>query len=300
MKNLLCALFISILVTASLYGEEAVTVGGGNMRFSYPIYFGFETEEAADSDKIFSLGWGYGVEGGIASWLDFQLLWDPGVWGVINGNYAMFSDLFVGVKTAIVGPGALVSKDWNIRLASAMGINIPVYSVLLPKMTGKAAPSQSLWGSVLRVYADFIVNRYFYFNFYGEGIFYPAQRSNNMSFAEGVQLSPAGAVEHWLDITGEIGMHFEVPLEGRGITLKGGAPVRIFYAPWLNAADSNATNQWRLTVGGYFGVFFTERGQREPLELILSYSAPIQGMNVAAVHRASFIIKIYVMGGDTE
>jgi hypothetical protein len=70
----------------------------------------------------------------------------------------------------------------------------------------------------------------------------------------------------------------------------------VLYAPWMNAADADATDQWRLTVGGYFGVFFTKRS----VELILGYNAPIRGKNVETMHRASLTVKFYRIGGDSE
>jgi hypothetical protein len=254
------------------------------------VYFGFETEDVAESENIMAMGWGFAVEYGISEWLDLQLMWDPGFWGVMEGNGAPFSDMFVGGKIGILGPEALASGWEKFRLASALGINIPVNGIMLAEEDDMVGLSTSLWGSALRIYADLLPHPYFYFNFFVEGVFYPAQRSNNAAYA-GV-----GAVKHWLDLTGEIGPHFAVPLEGKGITLKGGAPVRIFYAPWMNAADDDASDQWRLTVGGYFGVFFTKRS----VELILGYNAPIRGKNTETLHRASLTVKFYRIGGDSE
>jgi hypothetical protein len=289
-KKLLCVLCVVFLFAAQAYGEDALTLGERNARVSFPLYFGFETEDVAGSEDIMATGWGFAVEYGIYEWLDLQLLFDPGFWGVVEGNAAPFSDMFVGAKIGVLGPEGLVSKDGWFRLASALGINIPVNGIMLAEEDDKVGLGTSLWGTALRVYADMLPHPYFYFNFFVEGVFYPAQRSNSAAYA-GV-----GAVKHWLDLTGEIGPHFAVPIKDKGITLKGGAPVRVLYAPWMNAADADASDQWRLTVGGYFGVFFTKRS----VELILGYNAPIRGKNVETMHRASLTVKFYRIGGDSE
>jgi hypothetical protein len=136
------------------------------------------------------------------------------------------------------------------------------------------------------VYGDFILSEYFYFNAYVEGVYYPSQWSDNPAFKGGV-------VEHNLDLTGEIEARFEVPLEGRGsgLTLKGGVFGRYFYAPFMNAADVNVTDQYSISAGGHFDLFFTDL--INPIEISIGYVAPIMGRNINPIHRVSLTFRVY-------
>ena len=264
----LMLIFVMCILTTAVYSEEASVLSEGNLRLGESCSYA-----VAENDEV---GWGFGAEYAMSDWLNLQVIWKE---GFIPSPKIGSSTLYLGLKTYILGDGALVPvADQWLRLSAAIGFLLP------PNNTGPNLldQDQKMWGSSLRLYSDFIINRFFYVNLYFEGAFYPPQRSNSGIFY-------GELVSHYLDLTGELELRFEVPVKD-GIVLIFGAPVRFFYAPWMNAADEHAVSQYLLTTGGYFGV--TKPEGNPPVEIYFRYNANILGQYAGQAHHVSLFFKV--------
>ena len=267
MRKLLIIFVIIILAGTAAYGEEAALVPEGNLRLSFIQNPGF-------AGKDLLVNWKLGAEYATADWLNLQLLWNPRLRpDLCSGS------LYFGIKNYIMGDGALVpvAAQW-LRLSAALGILIPPPD---PQPTLRDQ-DQMLWGSALRLYSDFLINRYFYINLFFEGDFYPPQRADSDVFQ-------GELVRHYLDLTGELELNFETPL-ANGIVLKYGAPVRFFYAPYMNASDEYAGSQYCLSTGAYVGLKPPEG--EPPMEIYFRYNAHLLGQNMKQAHYISFILRV--------
>ena len=270
MRTLLCVVVLCVLVGGA-YGEDASVIPEKNVRLSQNQSFGF-TEDTHYEPLV---GSGVGAEYAPSYWLNMQLLWNPIF--KINPDIRGGS-LYFGLKNYIMGSGALVDTAQWLRLSAALGILIPPPE----KNPDLRDQDQNLWGSSLRLYSDFVFSKYFYINLYFEGVFYPPQYVDNDVFY-------GDWAHHYLDLTGELEAHFEIPLNN-GVVLKGGAPVRFFYAPYMNADDEYADSQYLLSAGGYFGVSLP--AYHPPVEIYLRYNANIRGLNTKQVHQVSVISRV--------
>jgi hypothetical protein len=256
------------ILTAAAFGEEAGVIPEKNLRLGQNQSFGF-------TDDGLLVGSGFSAEYAPSYWLNLQLLWNPVF--KLHPDFQV-GTLYFGLKNYIVGEGALVDMVQWLRLSAALGILIPPRD----KQPDLWDQDQNLWGSSLRVYSDFIFSEYFYINLYFEGIFYPPQYADNEVFY-------GDWPRHYLDLTGELEAHFEIPLNNRYV-LKGGAPVRFFYAPYMDADDEYAGSQYLLSAGGYFSLSLPNH--YPPAEFCLRYNAHIRGLNIKQVHRVSLITKV--------
>jgi hypothetical protein len=268
MRKLFCIVVLCVAAAAA-FGEEAAVIPEQNMRLSQNEDFGFADDE-------FMHSWGLGAEYGIRDWLNVQLLW--------NRYLKLMPDLgsgsaFLGAKVYIVGDDALLKTNEKFRLSLALGVLAPA-SGEQPDFFDQ---DQNLWGTVFRVYGDFIVSRYVYINAFYEWDFYPPQYQNDNVEAY------RDWVRHYQDYTLEIEGHFQIPLEN-GFILKGGVPFRFFCAPYMNASDGLATSQYFITTGAYFGIQFPEHSP--PVEVYLRYTVPLIGQNFKQIHRISLIHKV--------
>jgi len=266
MRKVFFLFVICVLAGTASYGEDAAIVTEGKMRLSLNQDLGY-----ADGGLLAATG--LGIEYGVSNWLNLQLLWNPGF--KYKPDFG-FSSIFFGAKTCLFGEGALVPAGEMFRFSAALGMVMP-----LPGEPDLLDTDQLLWGSALRLYGDFIFSPYFYVNLYFEGVFYPAQYTDNDIFY-------GNWTRHYLDFTEELEFHVVIPLENDTV-LKFGAPVRFFHAPFMNDSDEYATNQYVLSAGAYFGVITPTR---YPVEAYLRYTAHILGQNIKQVHRGSIIIKI--------
>ena len=256
------------ILTGIVYAEEAAVIPEGNLRVSENF-----NSDIAENGEV---SWGFTAEYATSDWLNLQVLWNDGL--RLHPEIGA-STLYLGLKGYILGDSALVPAGKWLRLSTALGLLIP---------PGETEPNlldqdQKLWGSSLRLYTDFIFSKYFYINLFGEIAFYPPQHTKTKVFYGG------DLVAHYLDLTAEMELHFMIYATD-GIILKIGAPVRIFYAPWMNAEDEHATSQYLLTTGGYFGV--TLPNGNPPVEIYLKYNANIKGRYINKSHTASLIFKV--------
>jgi hypothetical protein len=290
MKRTVFAAFYLILVLGSARAEETALVPKDKLRFTIAPSFGFQLQEwdwtNVATNKVMLFNAGLGVEYAPADWINAQLFWLPGVnvWSRIDGgSYGRFSDIFLGFKAGILaGDAALFENEKfkNINLSAALGIKIP-----LPATGGSREPDQHLWGSVVRVYFDYIFNPLFTLNMFVEGIYYPRQYADTPNFI-------SGTVGHYLDLRGELEGRFQYPLQKAGLVLYWGVPLSLFVAPVYNALDPSAGRQMAFSAGAYFGLAFSRAPV--PLEVFVKYSAPIAGTNDQPIHRISLIGRVSV------
>ena len=279
MRKLLIIFVISILAGTAAYGEETATIPEGKLRLSLIQGPGFTHKR-----PLVNWDWGFGAEYGITDWLNVQFLWNPAVKirPEVEGG-----TMFLGLKGGIVGENAPVPSD-RVRLSAALGILIPPTD----KKPDLLDQDQNLWGSALRLYSDFVISRYFYINLFFEGDFYPPQRADgNVFYGE--------TVSHYLDLAGEMELNFQTPPLKDGLVLKYGAPVKIFYAPYMNADGEQAGSQYCLSAGAYFGAALPPKGS-PALEWYARYNTNIMGRNTGPFHRVSFIIRMTLPPGDKE
>ena len=283
--KILCTFIFVITMIGTTFAEEAALVPGNTLRASLVPSFGFQIDnwewEGVSTESVMFAGVGLGLEYGPADWVNFQLFWVPGfnVYSEIpGGKYGNMTDLFLGFKIGLWGKEALIESE-KIRFSFAPGIKIPLAGFnTVDKADTVREPDQHLWGSVLRLYFDYIINQYFFINVYLEGIYYPKQWTYNPAYKTNL-------VDHPIDLTPEIEFHFNYPLEN-GIVLKGGLSGTFFIAPVMNSNDSDASNQYRFSAGAYFGAAFTPA-----FDVLIRYSFPVTGVNTEPVHLGSIVAR---------
>jgi hypothetical protein len=274
MRKLVGIAVLCVMVGVAAFGEEATVIPNKHLRLSQDFGLG-----AVDNDLLVNGFFGFGAEFATSDWLNLQFLW-PGLNVMPDLNV---SSMFLGAKGYFIGNGALISSTGTLekfRISGALGILIPPGDE--PDLLNQ---DQKLWGTVLRLYADYIINRYVYINLFYENVFYPPQYQNDNVEAY------RDWVRHYRDFTWELEAHFEVPFAS-GITLKGGVPIKFFCAPYMNASDEYATSQYYFSMGTYIGIKFP--GSHPPFELYMKYTAPLVGQNIRQAHRVGITSKVTI------
>ena len=276
------------MILGTAFAEEAALVPGRTLRISFaPASFGFQAEEwdwkGVSTEKVMAFSMGLGLEYGPTDWINLQMLWFPGInvySSISGGSYGLMTDLFLGAKIGILGKGFLAESE-VMRLSLRPGMKMPLAGYnASEKTTVLREPDQHLWGTALGLYFDYIPRPFFFVNAYLEGVYYPLQWSYNPLFKTNL-------VNHFLDITTEVEMHFQFSLKN-GIILKGGIPVNFFIAPMINANDNNAReSQYCFGSGVYVGMVFKQ--QHMAMDLTIRYHAPIVGINTEPVHRVDLL-----------
>ncbi|MCL2481494.1 MAG: hypothetical protein FWF38_07270 [Spirochaetaceae bacterium] len=292
-KKLIFTIILSIMIMGTAFAEEAALVPGNTLRVTFVPSFGFQIQtwdwEGVSTDEVMFASLGLGLEFGPADWVNFQLLWIPGInvySKISDGDYGNMTDLFLGVKIGLwAQEGALFESD-KIRFSFAPGMKMPLGGFnATEKAETVREPDQHLWGSVLRLYLDYIINPLFFVNVYLEGIYYPKQWTYNPAYKTHL-------VEHPIDINSELEVHFRYPLKNSAIALKGGLSAAFFIAPVMNSRDDDATNQYCFSTGMYFATEFSPS-----FDLALRYRFPITGINTEPVHLVSIVAR-YLFSGS--
>ncbi|MDR2480427.1 MAG: hypothetical protein LBD48_14110 [Treponema sp.] len=276
------AVLLALSGAAAVFAEEAELLPESTLRLTIAPSFGFQVQEweGSGDDTVMLFNTGLGLEYGVNNWLSAQVLWIPGVnaWSKLDGGkYGLFSDVFLGIKTGIIGSGAPVDNS-AMRLSLAGGITAP-----LPSSKGSTREGDyHLWGSVLRLYYDYIFSPLFYLNAFAEMVYFPSQRLIGPNYG-------TRSVNHPLDCTFELDSRFRYPLEDKGLVLHWGIPLTFRLAPWLNRNDEEygMESAYNFSVGAFFTVTFAEL--KFPLDLTLRYSAPVAGQYEQPVHRVSLL-----------
>ena len=280
-----------MLVMGTAFAEEAALVSDHALRITLVPSFGYQIQEwewegGVSSEKVMLASVGIGLEYGPADWINFQLFWIQGynVYSEIaDGDYGSMTDLFLGVKIGLWGESALIQSE-KIRFSFAPGIKVPLGGFnTVDQADTVREPDQHLWGSALRLYIDYVINPLFFVNVYLEGIYYPKQWTYNPAYKTHL-------VNHLVDITPEIEVHFRYPLQNKNIALKAGLSASFFIAPIMNSNDDDATSQYRFCGGAYFGAEFGPS-----FDLMVSYLFPVAGKNTEPVHLASLVAR-YTIG----
>ena len=277
---------LCITITGMAFAEEASVIPQKTLRLTLEPSFAFQFQDwewtGVSSEKVMLVNTGLGIEYGPADWINVQLLWNPGIniWSKIEGGkYGIISDLFLGIKMAVIGEEALAESE-KIRFSLAAGMILPLAGFGKgDKSDAEREPDQHLWGSALRLYFDYVINEKILIDLYLEGVYYPTQWSSNPVFKTNL-------VKHYVDITAEMEAHFRFALGQSGYAIKFGFPVTFFFAPVMNANDEHAVkNQLYLGAGTYVGLVFG----KIPLELLIRYNGAIFGKNTEPFHKVSLL-----------
>jgi hypothetical protein len=298
---------------------------------------------------------GVAAEYGVLDWISAAVQWTP-AWVLASdvdvrqtlpvGPYAGTlmdkvnangpADIFVGAKFLLIGEKAPAQSS-QVRFAVATGIKVPLPGPDFADQyknggTGKGASGANqdkhVLGLGLRTYADYIVNKNFFINFYTEFIGYPVNGKLSESGLQGYiqkrgldelqsYLSGMGVVSNRVsykdevfygyDLTTELEPVFSASLP-KGVNFSAGLPMNFRFSPpseynvfidpmvlAINPAASalipegKASMLFSLRPSASF--FFT--GFPLPTEFKLSYWAPLAGENSMATHSVVLQIKIY-------
>jgi hypothetical protein len=284
----LVAALLALMIN-SAFGEEAELLPEHDLRAALDLSFGIQIQEweGLEGEKATLLNTGLGLEYGVKDWVMAQALWIPGVnlWSKMDEGWThgYFSDMFRGGKVGIMGENALVKRQ-DMRLSAAMGIKAPFLSRDGSRWEG----DKHLWGSVLRVYYDYIFTDLFYLNMYVEGVYYPEQMARTPNYSR-------GSVFHPLEISLELDSRFRYALEGPGMELHWGLPLRYGVAPWINLRGTAGEQEMmhRFSVGVFFTAAFVKMAY--PFDITVRYEAPVAGKNDRPVHRVSLAGRVNFM-----
>ena len=305
------------------------------------------------SVKAFNIG--AALEYGPIEWMTIAIQWAPGinVWsdvdrtipafdipGYMGGGPLMIGasddanafgvgDIFFGLKFQILGNQGLVKNDM-FRLAFAPGIKIPLPGPDYEEQAENALKAEAITpGNVdkhtlaigLRSYFDFVVNKYFFVNFYNESLFYvmkkDAKKAGYMEYVFADALDKMNAdvdvdVKYGYELTFELEPVFTYMLTPK-IQFNAGLPINYKTAPGrelvLSGSDAAVAGieamlpnfsqllvkkedqSHLLLLKPNVSFFFV--GWKLPMEFKLSYFAPLWGMNERAGHTLSFQIRMY-------
>jgi hypothetical protein len=292
-KKIICAVICVLLMGTAVFAEDASVVPAQNLRISAnlipAIAFRFQEWEGAPKDKALFPNFGLGLEYGVSDWLNIQVLWLPGVNLGMTKGYGVMHDAFAGAKAAIMGKDALFGNSLDMILSAAIGINIPLTSMVKPEGNKGDETDTLLWGSVLRVYYDVMFAYWFTLNTYAEAVYYPNQISANSVYGKGM-------IEHPLDFSLEVEPRFKYEMKNLNV-FKAGIPIRAFFSPAINMANNKTDAvQYSLTAGAYIGMAST-RNLKPPFrewEIDLRYDAAVVGLNVDPIHRVGFLLKFLI------
>ena len=211
-----------------------------------------------DSAKVFSIGFAF--EYGVTDWFTAAIRsgWIPwsdmrAITG-IDSNINGIQDFYLMTKFQIIGDRAPIKLS-RLRFAITPLVVIPLSES--PDMSTESLATGA------RVFFDIVPNYYISINFFGEGIFYPANMPNyDMSFA----LEPV----------------LTLPMS-RGIDLSIGLPAKYEYFYEYPA--------YTMSLGPNLSIFFFTL--TVPLELTLQYNLPLLGSQSPATQSASLLVKVY-------
>ncbi|MDR2160237.1 MAG: hypothetical protein LBP23_09270 [Treponema sp.] len=303
--------------------------------------------------KVFALG--LAAEYGVLDWISAAVQWTPAwvlasdvdrkqpipvgpyagtVMDKVNANGP--ADIFVGAKFLLIGDKAPAQSS-QVRFAVATGVKVPLPGPDFKDEyknagTGKSATAANqdkhVVGLGLRTYADYIVNKNFFVNFYTEFIGYPVNGKLSESGLPGYiqktgldelrsQLVSNGVpanrvaykdeVFYGYDLTLELEPVFSTPLGG-GVNFTAGLPLNfhfsppskydvyidpavLSYKPEAAALIPEGNTSMLLSLRPNVSFFFT--GFPLPTEFKLGYWAPVAGENNMATHYVTLQIKLY-------
>lgn len=318
MKKTLLVLLMVTLAFA-VFADDAKVLPKGVIRvYLVPSYVFGSQEFDADGEKVDSdtgdytfFNLGGAVEYGVNDWITAAAQWAPG-----TNLYSDFADsenassngafeLFVGAKLQLVGDKGL-SKNNTIRFAVAPGVMIPMAFSYDAETEAAAyiqtnfyanptdfnvAPANSAFGIGGRVYADYIVNKMFFINVYGEFIKFLEKDAENDFVGS---LNGNDTVNYGYSLTTEVEFNFSKPL-GEGLSMSAGLPFRYEFSPEVvydDAAPDSDDAKFTLAINPNASIMVTSLPL--PLEFKVSYSYPLLGQNAMAKNVLTAQIKAYM------
>ncbi len=330
-KMLLVLLVMAAVVSMGVFADDAKVLPAGVFRTYLVPSFVFGSEQYnSNGDKVdatygnytfFNLG--AAAEYGVNDWVTVALQWAPG-----SNLYSKFDDndymtangafeLFAGAKFQLVGSKGL-SKNNTIRIAVAPGIMVPMaFSYDAEQEANNAtataiyegsgglagaltdynvAPAKNAFGIGGRVYGDYIVNKMFFVNLYGEYIQYFDKDASD-DFVALTTAAKSGVsydtVNYGYKLTSEVEFHFSKPLS-QGMSFSAGLPFTYTYSPDYSYDGTTVpdTASYTVSINPNASIFVTSLPL--PLEFKLSYKLPLAGENSLASNVITAQIKAYM------
>jgi hypothetical protein len=289
------------------------------------------TDLASGAGAFKAYNMGFALEYGVIDWITAAVQWAPGVniWSDLDKSFASAGstssadingmyDIFAGAKLQIVGEKAPVQSNM-FRFAIAPGVKIPLsgqdFSTQYNNMKSNSEVTPinldaHLFALGGRAYADYIFNKMFFFNLYSEYIYYPIEvdfskydlTSYGLYKAAPVATMVPTKVNLGYQLTLEAEPHFETMLSD-GLQMSAGLPITYVMTPDvsfdrpINTAlasyydPNNYKGSSTLSLGPNLSVFFLKA--LLPVELKLSYSFPVYGVNSPATNSLTLQAKVY-------
>ena len=288
--------------------------------------------------KFFNMG--LALEHGVNSWLTAALQWTPGynLYSKIDrptvgdADAKDMGDLFVGAKTQLIGPKALLVQSDQMRFAIAPGLKVPLTSGPdFEKEFNKiganddytaAKLDKHVIGAGWRLYYDYLFTKEFYINFYNQTIFYPmkgkfkhsdlgaigALRGVNAPAAYNGAVR-AGDVDYKYDIVFEVEPNYTFEIAPK-TTFEFGLPINYtanpaaeyeFSSSAAGGVEAAKTNVKDNASNGKKTQIITVKPTigvfftdwAVPIEIKLGYFVPVWGKNTKANNTINSQIRVY-------
>ena len=325
MKRILILLLL-LAVASFAFADDALVLPKGVLRTYITGAYGFVTSAFdPDGDKVDvvdtlplplyegykAINLGGAIEFGLTDWMSAAVQWAPGwnIWSEfdnpqifpddnarVNGPF----DVFAGAKIQVLGEKGLVAND-TIRVAFAPGVKIALPDPDWQKQFDNRAAGdpwilkgvdKHAWGLGGRAYFDYVLNKMFYVNLYGEFIYFLKKDYDDTTLL-GPLLGTAAEIEYGYDLTLEAEPHFEM-MFGDGLRLGIGVPATFIMSPTekQDGADVPDSESYLFSVGPNVSLFLMKFVV--PMELKIGYTLPLFGMNADAVNTIVFQVKTYM------
>ena len=319
MKKALLVLVIASLAFA-IFADDAKVLPARVIRTYLVPSYAFSTEsfdaegtktDTADT-SFFNLG--AALEVGVTEWMSAAIQWAPGYnltssfEGADTQSANGAFELFAGAKIQILGDQGLVKND-KFRFAVAPGVMIPMnfgYDVteeLTNAVSGdyNVDPANSVFAFGGRVYADYVVNRNFFVNLYGEFIKYTAKAAEDDFIASSTNAVLAAMsmptydeVNYGYKLTGEVDFNYDTPISD-ALLFSAGLPVVFTYSPekvYDDAEADSANASYVLGINPSASVMVLSLPL--PVEFQVSYKLPLMGQNASAMNTLTAQVKAYM------
>ena len=212
----------------------------------------------------------------------------------VNGPF----DVFAGAKIQVLGEKGLVAND-TIRVAFAPGVKIALPDPDWQKQFDNRAAGdpwilkgvdKHAWGLGGRAYFDYVLNKMFYVNLYGEFIYFLKKDYDDTTLLG--PLGTAAEIEYGYDLTLEAEPHFELMIAD-GLRLGIAVPATFTMSPEMKVDGAGQDDEsYLLSVGPNISLFLMKFFI--PTELKVGYILPLLGKNEGAMNTIVFQIKTYM------
>ncbi|MDR2102326.1 MAG: hypothetical protein LBP43_07120 [Treponema sp.] len=325
-KVVLLGIFLSCLIP--LFADDARTLPARSARFEVFSSFSFAnayfsiqreyTRLQQAEGKFQALNLGFSAAYGITGWLNAAVRWIPG-WNVWSKTDLIFEptrtvtlagvyDLLTEVKFQIIGERGLVKKN-RVRLTVAPQIKIPLPGPNYKEQEKRIQRGEPIvmenldhhvFGIGGTVSFDLIINKMFFINLYGDGMFYPIPgRVSDAGLYEYFYSTSPGIrdLRAWYrgDLRFEAEPHFEMFLTPKTV-LNIGLPLNYTLNCGIQyyATMPNRPVEYQLSLGPNITFLFIHPPL--PFAFRISYSLPLWGRDQNATHSITFLAKLFITG----